>query len=87
MRAYDFPDYDTPVIVGRRVAVVGGGNVAMDCRAPRSAWAPRRCICLYRRTRAEMPARLEEIDHAEEEAIDFRWLRRRSRSTATRTAA
>jgi len=74
MKAFAFPDYDTPVIVGRRVAVVGGGNVAMDCLRTAKRLGAEEVICLYRRTRAEAPARLEELENAEEEAIDFRWL-------------
>ncbi|WP_297071245.1 NADPH-dependent glutamate synthase [Thermococcus sp.] len=73
MKAYRFPEYDTPVKVGKRVAVIGGGNVAMD--AARSAlrlgaevWV------LYRRTRKEMTAREEEIRHAEEEGVNFMFL-------------
>ena len=73
MKAYKFPEYDTPVKVGKRVAVIGGGNVAMD--AARSAlrlgaevWV------LYRRTRKEMTAREEEIRHAEEEGVNFMFL-------------
>ncbi len=74
MKAFAFPDYDTPVLVGRRVAVVGGGNVAMDCLRTAKRLGAEQVICLYRRTRAEAPARLEELENAEEEAIDFRWL-------------
>jgi glutamate synthase (NADPH/NADH) small chain len=74
MRAYDFPDYDTPVSIGRRVAVVGAGNVAMDCCRTALRLGCEKVICLYRRTRDEAPARIEEIEHAEEEGIDFRWL-------------
>ncbi len=71
MKAYKFPEYDTPVKVGKRVAVIGAGNVAMD--AARSALrlgAETVCI-VYRRTEEEMPARLEEIHHAKEEGIIF----------------
>lgn len=74
MKGYNFPDYDTPVRVGRRVAVVGSGNVAMDCLRTSLRLGAEEVICLYRRTRAESPARLEELEHAEEEGIDFRWL-------------
>jgi glutamate synthase (NADPH/NADH) small chain len=74
MRGFDFPAYDTPVAVGRRVAVVGGGNVAMDCCRTALRLGCEEVICLYRRTRDEAPARLEELEHAEEEGIDFRWL-------------
>jgi len=74
MRGFDFPNYDTPVVIGRRVAVVGAGNVAMDCCRTALRLGSDRVICLYRRTRDEAPARLEELEHAEEEGIDFRWL-------------
>jgi glutamate synthase (NADPH/NADH) small chain len=74
MKAYDFPEYDTPVNFGERVAVVGSGNVAMDCLRTALRLGAKESICLYRRTRAESPARLEELEHAEEEGIDFRWL-------------
>ena len=74
MRGFDFPNYDTPVVIGRRVAVVGAGNVAMDCCRTALRLGCEQVICLYRRTRDEAPARLEELEHAEEEGIDFRWL-------------
>ena len=74
MRGFDFPKYDTPVAIGRRVAVVGAGNVAMDCCRTALRLGCEKVICLYRRTRDEAPARLEELEHAEEEGIDFRWL-------------
>ncbi len=74
MKGYAFPEYDTPVKVGRRVAVVGAGNVAMDCLRTALRLGAEEVICLYRRSRAESPARLEELEHAEEEGIDFRWL-------------
>lgn len=73
MKAYQFPNYDTPVKVGKRVAVVGGGNVAMD--AARTALRlGAEVYLIYRRSREEMPARDEEIHHAEEEGIQFRML-------------
>jgi len=74
MKAYDFPRTDTPVRTGRRVAVVGSGNVAMDCLRVAKRLGAEEVICVYRRTRNESPARREELEHAEEEAIDFRWL-------------
>jgi len=74
MKAYDFPRTDTPVRTGRRVAVVGSGNVAMDCLRTAKRLGAEEVICVYRRTRNESPARREELEHAEEEAIDFRWL-------------
>ena len=73
MHARDFPGYDTPLQAGTRVAVIGAGNTAMD--------AMRVCLrlgatvyCVYRRTRNEAPARAEELQHAEEERIEFHWL-------------
>ncbi|ODN29801.1 NADPH-dependent glutamate synthase [Fervidobacterium thailandense] len=70
MRAYKFPEYDTPVYVGKRVAVIGGGNTAMD--VARSALRLGAEVYLvYRRTEAEMPARRAEIEHAKEEGIKF----------------
>jgi glutamate synthase (NADPH/NADH) small chain len=74
MKAFSFPDYDTPVRLGNNVAVVGSGNVAMDCLRTAKRLGAENVICLYRRTRDESPARLEELEHAEEEGIDFRWL-------------
>src|SRR5581483_2637950 len=65
MQAYDFPDADTPVLRGGRVVVVGGGNVALGADE---------AILAYRRSRAEMPARVEEIGHADEEGIRFEML-------------
>jgi glutamate synthase (NADPH/NADH) small chain len=74
MKAFAFPDFDTPVRLGKNVAVVGSGNVAMDCLRTAKRLGAENVICLYRRTRDESPARLEELEHAEEEGIDFRWL-------------
>ena len=74
MKAYSFPKYDTPVNRVDRIAVVGSGNVAMDCLRTALRLGAKHSICLYRRTRAESPARLEELEHAEEEGVDFRWL-------------
>ena len=74
MKAFAFPDFDTPVRLGNNVAVVGSGNVAMDCLRTAKRLGAKNVICLYRRTRDESPARLEELEHAEEEDIDFRWL-------------
>ncbi|MCD8383011.1 MAG: NADPH-dependent glutamate synthase [Clostridiales bacterium] len=73
MKAY-LDDYDTPVLKSRAVAVVGGGNVAMDaCRCAQRLGAEKVYI-VYRRSMEEMPARNEEIEHAQEEGIDFRLL-------------
>ena len=73
MRAYTFPEHYTPVKVGQRVAVIGGGNVAMDAaRCARRLGAD--VSIVYRRSEAEMPARKEEVHHAKEEGIHFRML-------------
>ncbi|MBC7093682.1 NADPH-dependent glutamate synthase [Candidatus Bipolaricaulota bacterium] len=74
MRAYLFPEYDTPVKIGRTVAVVGGGNVAMDAARTALRLGAERVMILYRRTEAEMPARAEEVHHAKEEGIEFHTL-------------
>jgi glutamate synthase (NADPH/NADH) small chain len=74
MKAYRFPEYDTPIIRARRVAVVGGGNVAMDSARTALRLGAEQVYVVYRRSRAEMPARDEEIQRAEEEGIDFRLL-------------
>lgn len=74
MKAYDFPNYDTPVKHHKRLAVVGGGNVAMDAaRSAKRLGAEEVCI-IYRRSKDEMPARNEEIEHAIEEGIQLRLL-------------
>ncbi len=73
MKAY-LPEYDTPVKKSRAVAVVGGGNVAMDaCRCAKRLGAEDVYI-VYRRSKEEMPARVEEVEHAEEEGIEFKLL-------------
>ena len=74
MKAYAFPEYDTPAPHGRQVAVLGGGNVAMDCARTAVRMGSREVTIVYRRTRAEMPARTEEIEHAEQEGVRFRYL-------------
>jgi glutamate synthase (NADPH) small chain len=74
MHAREFPDYDTPMTFGKRVAVVGAGNTAMDAMRVSLRLGAERVICVYRRSRTECPARAEEVHHAEEEGIDFRWL-------------
>jgi glutamate synthase (NADPH/NADH) small chain len=71
MRAYRFPDFDTPVKRGDRVAVFGGGNVAMDAARTALRIGAAEVILLYRRSLSEMPARKEEVHHAEEEGIRF----------------
>ncbi len=74
MRAYDFPSYDTPVIRGKRAAVIGGGNVAMDSVRTAKRLGADSAAIIYRRSRQEMPAREEEIKHAEEEGIELHLL-------------
>ncbi|MBN1151326.1 NADPH-dependent glutamate synthase [candidate division WOR-3 bacterium] len=75
MKAYMFPSYDTPNPRGRRAVVVGGGNVAMDCaRTALRSPGTENVTLIYRRSREEMPARNEEIIHAEHEGIDFHLL-------------
>ena len=64
-------DFDTPVIKGKTVAVIGGGNTAMDSVRTAKRLGAERAIIVYRRSRAEMPARVEEVHHAEEEGIEF----------------
>ncbi len=71
MKAYKFPDYDTPIKHGKRVAVIGGGNVAMDSARTALRLGAEHVYLIYRRSREEMPARLEEVIHAEEEGIEF----------------
>jgi glutamate synthase (NADPH/NADH) small chain len=71
MRAYRFPEYDTPVKRGDRVAVVGGGNVAMDSARTALRLGARDVVMIYRRSLAELPARKEEVHHAQEEGIRF----------------
>ena len=74
MKAYKFPDYDTPVKVGNSVAVIGGGNVAMDAARCAKRLGAQNVYIVYRRSEAEMPARLEEIHHAKEEGIILKLL-------------
>ncbi len=74
MKAYLYPETDTPVKVGKNVAVVGGGNVAMDAARSAKRLGAENVYIVYRRSEAEMPARLEEVHHAKEEGIIFRLL-------------
>ncbi|MBN1795018.1 MAG: NADPH-dependent glutamate synthase [Candidatus Omnitrophica bacterium] len=74
MKAYQFPRTDTPVKLGRRVAVIGGGNTALDAARSALRLGTDKVYLLYRRSRQEMPARLEEVSHAEEEGVDFQFL-------------
>jgi glutamate synthase (NADPH/NADH) small chain len=71
MRAYQFPEYDTPVKKGSRVVVVGGGNVAMDSARTALRLGAEAVTMVYRRSLAELPARKEEVHHAQEEGIQF----------------
>ena len=74
MKAYAFPETDTPVRVGKKVAVVGGGNVAMDAARSALRLGADEVSIIYRRSEKEMPARLEEVHHAREEGVNFRML-------------
>ncbi len=74
MRAYDFPEADTPIFPFTRVATIGGGNVAMDAARTALRLGAERSIIVYRRSEREMPARLEEIEHAKEEGVEFNLL-------------
>ncbi len=74
MRAYDFPEADTPIFVGENVAVLGGGNTAMDAVRTSLRLGAQNAYIIYRRSRNEMPARIEEIHHAEEEGVQFKFL-------------
>ncbi|UCH01282.1 MAG: NADPH-dependent glutamate synthase, partial [Deltaproteobacteria bacterium] len=71
MKAYLFPEFDTPIIRGNDVVVFGAGNVAMDAARTALRLGADRVRIIYRRSREEMPARIEEIHHAEEEGIEF----------------
>ena len=79
MKAYRFPDFATPIHVGRGVAVVGGGNVAMDAARTALRLGAEKVYIVYRRSEEELPARREEVHHAKEEGIDLK-------SWATKTA-
>ncbi|MDP8222588.1 MAG: NADPH-dependent glutamate synthase [Candidatus Lernaella stagnicola] len=74
MKAYKFPEYDTPVRIGETMAVVGGGNVAMDSARVALRLGAKKVYCIYRRTKDELPARAEEVENAIEEGVDFRML-------------
>ena len=74
MHARDFPNYDTPLQPGRQVAVIGAGNTAMDAMRVCLRLGADKVHCIYRRSKAEAPARAEEIHHAAEEGIEFHWL-------------
>jgi glutamate synthase (NADPH) small chain len=74
MKAYLFPEYDTPIKRGKRVAVVGGGNVALDSSRTALRLGADEASIVYRRSRTEMPARAEEVEHAIEEGVIFKYL-------------
>ncbi len=74
MKAYRFPEYDTPVKVGKRVAVIGGGNVAIDSARCALRLGAEEVYIVYRRSEVEMPARREEVENAQEEGIQFKLL-------------
>lgn len=76
MKAYQFPNVDTPVLncEGRNVAVIGGGNTAMDSVRTAIRLGAKNAYILYRRTEAELPARIEEVHHAKEEGVQFKFL-------------
>jgi glutamate synthase (NADPH/NADH) small chain len=74
MKADQFPKYDTPVKKAKKVAVIGGGNVAMDAARTALRLGAQTVYIVYRRTKNEMPSRLEEVEHAMEEGIKFKFL-------------
>ena len=74
MKGYKFPEYDTPVVRHKRLAVIGGGNVAMDAARCAKRLGAEEVYVVYRRSEAEMPARVEEVHHAKEEGINFQFL-------------
>ena len=74
MGAGDFPRHDTPLGLGKRVAVIGAGNTAMDAMRVSLRLGAEKVYCVYRRTKKESPARAEELHHAEEEGVEFHWL-------------
>jgi glutamate synthase (NADPH/NADH) small chain len=71
MGAYKFPENDTPIKIGKAVGIIGGGNTAMDAVRTAKRLGAERAYLIYRRSREEMPARDEEIHHAEQEGIEF----------------
>ena len=74
MKAYRFPEYDTPIARGERVITIGGGNTAMDSARTALRLGAKESIIVYRRSRAELPARLEEVHHAEQEGVQLHLL-------------
>jgi len=71
MKGYRFPDVDTPVKLGKRVAVFGGGDTALDAVRTAIRLGPEKAYLIYRRSKAEMPARTEEVHHALEEGVEL----------------
>lgn len=74
MKAYDFPNVDTPIIQGKNVAVLGGGNTAMDAVRTSLRLGANNAYIVYRRSEIEMPARIEEVHHAKQEGVQFHLL-------------
>ena len=74
MKAYNFPEYDTPIVKGKNVGVFGAGNVAMDAARTALRFGADNVYIVYRRSKEEMPARNEEIHHAEEEGVQLKLL-------------
>lgn len=74
MKAYDFPNHDTPIFSGKNVVVLGGGNTAMDSVRTALRLDAKNAYIVYRRSRNEMPARIDEIHHAEQEGVQFHFL-------------
>ena len=74
MKAYRFPEYDTPIAQGKNVGVLGGGNVTMDSARTALRLGADNVYVIYRRTEVEMPARIEEVHHAQEEGVQFKLL-------------
>ena len=74
MKGYLFPEYDTPIRIGKKVAVIGGGNVAMDSARCSLRLGAEEVYIVYRRSKEELPARAEEVENAEEEGVIFRLL-------------
>jgi glutamate synthase (NADPH/NADH) small chain len=74
MKAYKFPEYDTPINIGKIITVVGGGNVALDSARVALRLGADKVIIVYRRSEEEMPARKAEYHHAQEEGIEFQFL-------------
>ena len=79
MKGYKFPEYDTPVYIGKNVAVLGGGNVAMDAARSAKRLGAENVYIVYRRGMEELPARKEEVEHAEQEGIEFKLLQNPTR--------